>query len=118
MALVFNTKTYTANSYEKDVVGYIGAAKTITTKDDLALTRGQPHVSATFSGQSKAEAKLTRTLSLTDAKTPTGDIIVKTQVYAPVGAAGADIDTALNDHGALISGADFKSVVKSQKISF
>lgn len=118
MSLVFNTKTYTANSFEKDTVGYTGAGKTITAKDDLAISKGNPSASASFSGQSKAEAKLTRTLTLTNAKTPTGDIIVKTQVFTPVGSDSTDVDAALNDHGALVSGADFKSVVKNQKINF
>lgn len=118
MSLIFNTKTYTADAFEKDTVGYIGSAKSVTIKDDLKLTRAAANPSATFSGQGKSEAKLTKTLTLTGAKTPTGDIILKCQVFSPVGAAGADIDSALNDFGALISGADVKTFVKSQKICF
>lgn len=118
MSLIFNTKTYVADSFEKDSVGYNGPAKTVTLKDDVKLSRVAAVGSAVFSGQAKAEAKLTRTLTLTGAKTLTGDIIIKVLVFTPVGAASGDIDAALNDTGALVSGADFKSFVKVPKINF
>lgn len=118
MSIVFNTKTFTPDSFEKDAVGYNGPGKTVSTKDDLRLQRTAASATAVFSGQSKSEAKLTRTLTLTGAKTLTGDVIVKLQVFTPVGAASADIDAVLNDCGALLSGADFKSFVKVPKINF
>lgn len=118
MALTFNTKTYTADSFQKDVVAYVGAAKTVSIKDDLKLARTAPKPSSTFSGLGRTSCKLTRTLSLTNALTPTGDAIITTEVSVPVGYTSADVDALLNDHGALISGADFKTHVKSQKISY
>ncbi|DAD52659.1 coat protein [ssRNA phage SRR7976299_16] len=118
MPLVFNTKTYTADSFASDSVGYIGAAKTVSAKDDLTMRRSKPKPSAVSSGVGRTFAKLQRTVNLTGALTPTGLISVETIVYAPVGVASADVDAVLNDHGALVSSADMKSHVKLQKISF
>jgi hypothetical protein len=118
MSLVFNTKTYTADQFGSDAVGYIGAAKTLSVKDDLQLSRVSAKPTATFSGVSRTQAKMTRTLTLTGALTPSGQAILAISVSVPVGAASADIDALLNDLGALLSGADFKTHVKGQKISY
>lgn len=118
MSLVFNTKTYSADSYAINSVGFIGAAKTASAKDDLLLSRSAPKPTSDFSGLSRTEAKLTRTLTLTGAKTASGEAKVRILVDVPVGYASTDVDALLNDTGALLSGADFKTHVKSQKISF
>lgn len=118
MSLTFNTKTYAGDSYAVNSIGYTGAAKTASVKDDLLLSRSTPKPTDTFSGLSRTEAKLTRTLNLTGAKTTTGEAKVRISVDVPVGYAAADVDTLLNDTGALLSGADFKTHVKQQKISF
>lgn len=118
MALTFNTKTYNADSYAGNRVGYVGALKTVSIKDDLSLSRSAPSPTANFSGVGKTMARLTRTLALTGAATLTGDAICKIEVSVPVGFASADIDALLNDMGALLSGADFKAHVKTQKINY
>lgn len=118
MAIVFNAKTYSADSYAINSVGYVGAGKTASVKDDLLLSRSAPKQTDVFSGLSRTEAKLTRTLTLTGAKTTTGDGKVRVLVDVPVGYASADVDALLNDAGALVSGADFKAHVKAQKISY
>lgn len=118
MPLVFNTKTYTANRFNGDSVGYIGTLKTVTKKDDLVLIVTPPKPTSTFSGVGRARAKLTRTLDLTGALTPTWEAIIDANVSVPSGFASADVDALLNDFGALISGADFKTVVKSLKVNF
>jgi len=118
MSLTFNTKTYTADGFGSDAVAYIGAAKTASTKDDLSLRRQRPKQTEAFSGLSRTSAKMTRTLTLTGAKTPTGDAILSVDVAVPVGYAGADVDALLNDMGALLSSASFKAHVKAQQINF
>jgi len=118
MSLVFNTKTYSADSYAMNSVGYVGASKTASSKDDLLLSRSAPKASNTFSGLSRTEAKLTRTLNLTGALTSTGEAKVRILVDVPVGYASVDVDALLNDMGALLSGADFKTHVKTQKVSY
>lgn len=118
MALTFNAKTFNADSYQKDQVGYIGALKSVTIKDDLRLARTAPKPSATFSGVGRTNAKLTRTWTLTGALTPTGDAIISIDVSVPAGFASADVDALLNDFGALVSGADMKTHVKSQKVAY
>lgn len=118
MSLTFNTKTYNADSFQQNAVGYIGAAKTVSVKDDLSLKRTAPKPTAVFSGVGRTEAKLTRTLVLTGALTPSGEAIVDISVSVPVGYASADVDALLNDMGALLSSASFKTHVKSQQVSF
>jgi hypothetical protein len=118
MSLVLNAKTYTADKFGVDAVGYIGAAKTLSVKDDLQLSRVSPKPTTTFSGVSRTQLKMTRTLTLTGALTPTGDSILTIGVSVPVGAASADIDSMLNDFGAWLAGADAKTHVKGPKISY
>lgn len=118
MSLVFNAKTYIADSYQQNAVGYTGAAKTVSVKDDLGLSRVQPKPTPVFSGVGRTQAKLTRTHTLTGALTPQGDSIFSVSVSVPVGVAGGDVDALLNDMGALISSASFKTHVKSQTITF
>lgn len=118
MSIVFNTKTYSGDSFAMNSVGYVGVGKTASVKDDLLLSRSAPKPTDTFSGLSRTEAKLTRTLTLTGAKTVTGEAKVRVLVDVPVGYASADVDTLLNDAGALVAGADFKNHVKQQKINF
>jgi hypothetical protein len=118
MSLVFNAKTYNADSYQKDQIGYIGVLKTVSVKDDLKLSRTQPKPTDIFSGLGRTQAKLTRTLALTGAKTTAGDIILTIDVAVPVGYLAADVDAVLNDMGALLAGANFKTHVKSQQVTF
>lgn len=118
MSLTFNAKVYTADSYGTNLVGYIGAAKTVSVKDDLKLGRTAPKPTAIFSGVGRTMAKLTRTLTLTGALTPSGEAIVDISVSVPVGTSSGDVDALLNDMGALVSSASMKSHVKAQQITF
>jgi hypothetical protein len=118
MSLTVNAGTYTADSFQKDQVGYIGAAKTVSVKDDVVLKRTQPKPTAVFSGVGRTSAKLTRTLTLTGSLTPTGDAIVEINVSVPVGYTAANVDTLLDDFGAFLASASFKTHVKGQKISY
>lgn len=77
-----------------------------------------PRPTAAYSGVTRVYCNLTRTLTLTGALTPTGDIAVKIEVMVPVGAASTDIDTALNDMGAFLASATYKTHVKTPQISF
>lgn len=118
MALTINAKTYNADSYQQNQVGYIGSLKTVSVKDDVALKRTSPKATTVFSGVGRTSAKLTRTLTLTGALTPTGDGIVEISVSVPVGYASADVDSLLNDMGSFLASASFKTHVKSQQVSF
>jgi len=118
MALTFNTKTYTADSFNGNQVSYNGPANTLSVKDILRLARTQPKPSAVYSGNGRFEVKLTRTHTLTGALTPTGDSITTISYSGPVGIPSADADAISNDLGALVSGADFKSMIKTLKVSY
>lgn len=118
MSLTVNAKTYAPDSYQKDMVVYVGPGKTVSAKDDLKLSRTAPKPVATFSGLGRTTSKLTRTVTLTGAVTPTGEAIIEVNVSVPVGMAGADIDTLLNDYGSHVASASFKTHVKNQMITF
>lgn len=118
MTLAVNAKTYTADSFAKDSVQYIGPGKTVSVKDDLKLARQAPKGNAVFSGVGRTEAKLTRTLTLTGALTPSWEMILGINVSVPVGFTAADVDTALNDMGAYLASASFKTLVKTQQIAY
>ena len=118
MSLTVNAGTYTADSFQQSQVGYIGPAKTVSVKDNVVLKRVEPKPTSVFSGVGRTTAKLTRTLTLTGALTPTGDAICEINVSVPVGYTAANVDTLLNDFGAFLASASFKLHVKSQQISF
>jgi len=118
MAVTMNAKTYNADSHGVNAEGYAGPAHTMTVKDYLRHIRTAPRPTATFSGVGKTSAKLTRTFTLTGALSPTWDGIFEFTTSVPVGAAGADVDTALNDLGSYIASAPYKLLVKNQQINF
>lgn len=118
MSLTINAKTYTADLFGTSAVGYIGSLHTVSAKDDVRLSRTAPKSTSTFSGVGRTSCKLTRTLTLTSALTTTWDGILDIQCTIPVGAASADIDSMLNDMGAFLASATFKTHVKGQQISF
>lgn len=118
MSLTINAKVYTADSFQQNTVGFIGSLKTVSVKDNVQLKRSAPKPTSLFSGVGKTQAKLTRTITLTGALSPSGEAIVSIDVSVPVGAAGVDVDSLLNDMGSFLSSASFKSHVKAQQISF
>lgn len=118
MTLAINSKTYTANSFQKDAVVYSGPNHTVSNKDSMKLARVAPKPVGDFSGVGRTSSKLTRTHTLTGALTPSGDLIVNIDVAVPVGTNGTDVDTALNDLGAYVASAAYKTLVKAQLINY
>jgi hypothetical protein len=117
MSLTINAKSYTADSMQKDSVGYVGPLNTVTVKDTMKLARTAPKPTAVFSGVGRVQAKLTRTLTLTGAATPSGDLILDMNVQCPVGFSSADVDTAAADLSAWFATAAFKDLIKKQLIN-
>lgn len=118
MSLTFNSKTFTADSFQQNAIGYVGPAKSVTMRDDVMLRRTAPKPTEVFSGVGRASAKITRTLALTNAKTLTGDAIIEANVSVPVGFTSADVDALVADFAAYVASAEFKTLVKTQKINF
>jgi hypothetical protein len=118
MPLIFNTKTYTPDSFGNTAVGYIGAGHTASTKDDLVLRRQAAKPTSAFSGVSRTQSKLTRTVNLTGSLTPKSEMLVAIDVTVPVGTADADVDAIVADMAAYVSSADFLTHVKTQKTNF
>jgi hypothetical protein len=118
MSLTVNAKTYVTDGTTKDAVSYAGPLNTLSVKDIVRLARTAPKPTSTFSGVARSQAKLTRTLPLTAALTPTADAILDIQAQVPVGAVAADIDTICNDMGAYVASASFKSLLKNLLITY
>lgn len=118
MTASVNAKVYTADSFAANSIGYTGPNHTVSVKDYLRLSRVAPKPVADFSGVGRTTAKLTRTLTLTGALTTAHDAILGVDVSVPVGYTAGDVDTLLNDMGAYVASAAFKTHVKSQLINF
>lgn len=118
MTTSVNSKTYTQYSVSPNLVGYSGPAHTASIKDLLNLGRTAAKPTPTFSGVVRSEGKLTRTLTLTGALTTKGDAILEIKTSIPVGADATDIDTLLNDMGAYLASATYKTIVKNSLINY
>lgn len=118
MALTINAKSFTADSYSPNAIAYFGPAHTQTLKDDVRLGRVFAKPTSVFSGVGRTSAKLSRTLTLTGALTTSGDAICEISVSVPIGAASGDIDSILNDMGAYLASASYKTLVKNQQIAY
>jgi hypothetical protein len=118
MSLTVNATTYAPDSGSANTASYRSSTHTVTTKDEVRLARTPPKPTSTFSGVGRTSAKLTRTLTLTGALTPTWDAILDVQISVPVGFTAANVDSMLNDMGAYVASAPFKLHVKNQQITF
>lgn len=117
MSLSVNTKTYSADSFRPDTIKYVGPANTVSVKDIVTLARTAPKPTVEFSGVGRTMAKLTRTLSLTNALTPTADGILELNAQVPVGASATDVDALATDFAAWITSTQGKALLKQQLIN-
>ncbi len=100
MTITLNTLAYNQDSFAtKDKVVYTGPSHTFTTKDVLSLSRVAPKPTKDFAGVAKAEAKRTKTVTLTNGLT--ADAIITVSCSLPVGMAKADADALRDDVGDL-----------------
>jgi len=118
MPLSPGAATFTADSYQKDSVEYIGVLKTNSVKDNITLRRTAPKPTPVFSGVARSGLKFVRTLTLTGALTPTADAIFDLSVSLPVGAAPADLATIIALFAAMVGEADFATLATSGKIAY
>lgn len=118
MSATMNAKTYSLYSAGPNLVAYAGPNHTASVKDKLSLGRTDAKPTSVFSGVVRSDGKLTRTLTLTGALTSTGEAILEIKTSIPVGVASADVDTLLNDMGAYLASAEYKTIVKNSQINF
>lgn len=117
MALTVNAKSYVADSFGPNAVGYVGPAHTASIKDTIRLARTAAKATATYSGTNRYQLKASRTHTLTGVLTSTGDSITDLGFNLPAGIAAADVDTLCADLGAYIATAEFKTLLKAMTIS-
>jgi len=117
MALTINAKTYSADSFGPNAVGYVGPAHTASVKDTVRLARTPAKPSTAYSGTNRYQLKASRTHTLTGALTTTGDSVADLGFNLPMGIASADVDALCADLGAYIASAEFKTLLKAMTIS-
>lgn len=119
MPIVINTKTYTQDAASgPNSIPYNGPLANLSTKDKLELGRTVAKGNSVYSGNARERAKLTRTTTLTGAKTTSGDMIFDVGSSVPIGTSDAAIETACDDLAALIGSVTYKTLVKKQLLSY
>lgn len=117
MSLTINAKSYTADGFYGNVVTYIGPNQSGSTKDKMSLKKTDPKATPDFSGVNRYEAKFVRTVTLTGAKTPTGEAWKRIEIVTPVGMSDADRDALIGDDAVWEATAGFKAMVKVGQVN-
>lgn len=116
MSITVNSKTYSFDSQRSaDAMRYNGPSQTLGVKDYFDAKRTAPKPTATFAGQAKAEAKLTR--SLTNGTSPVGDGIITISVSFPAAAASTQVDSMLGDMAAWFATASATSLLRDHDVT-
>jgi len=114
MTITVNTKAYNADiATSPNSLPYVGPSNSLSIVDRIDLARTMPKPTATFSGMARSRIKLVRTLTLTGALTPNGPLTIDVNINVPVGAAGADVDSALSDLAAAFGQQWVKDLAKN-----
>jgi len=113
MTITVNAKSYTADGWDNNSVRFQGPSNTTSVKDRMLQKKSDPKPTALFSGVSRFQVKLTRTHTLTGAKTTSADGSCDLNFALPVGIASADVDSYCADLGAYIATAGFKTALKT-----
>jgi hypothetical protein len=114
MTITLNTKAYNADvASSPNSVPYLGPSNTFSVMDKLDLYRTMPKATKEFSGIARSRLKVSRTLTLTGALTATGPLTIDISMNVPVGAASADVDSALADVAAAYAQQWVKDLAKN-----
>lgn len=117
MAITVNAKSYIADGFFGNTVSYIGPGQSGAAKDRLVLKKTDPKATPDFSGVNRYEAKFTRTVTLTGAKTATGEAWKRVEIVTPVGMSDADRDALIGDDAVWEATAGFKAMVKVGQVN-
>lgn len=117
MSLTFNTKTYSEDtSLGSDGKRYAGPDQSYNSRDHLDLRRTFPKKTATYSGNSRSQAKFTRTG--TDGTETVGDMILNIQGSIPADVAPAEVTAFIADAAAYVATTMYAELVEENKITF
>lgn len=117
MAISANAKSYVADGFYGNTVTYQGPAQSGSVKDRLTLKKTDPKASSDFSGVNRYEVKFVRTVTLTGAKSPTGEAWKRVEIVTPVGMSDADRDALIGDDAVWEATAGFKAMVKTGQVN-
>lgn len=117
MALTVNAKSYVADGFDTNSVRFQGPAKTMSTLDNLTRKKADPKPTDVFSGNARYTMKLSRTHTLTGAKTTSSVGSVTIEFVLPVGITDADRDSYCADLGAFMATAGFKADLKALQVN-
>nr|URG15829.1 MAG: coat protein [Leviviridae sp.] len=118
MSLTINTKPFNLDTVSANGTLYVGPAHSFSSKDVLGLGRQPIKSSATFSGMSRGNAKLTRSHALTGAVTEKGDSFVAAEFGIALGTADADVEALVEDFAAYVSSQAFLDQAKKRAVNF
>lgn len=110
----FNSKTYTLDSNTANSAIYRGPGQTLSVRDQLQVSRQRIKTSAAYSGTSRGNATLTRTVALTGALSPSGVASMSVDPALPVGMSGADQDALIADFRGFVASDEFVTWIKSR----
>lgn len=117
MAITLNTVAFNQDAFATpNRVNYVSSNHSFTAKDMLSLARVAPKATATFAGVGRAEAKRTKTVTLTDGST--AEAIVTVQCSLPVGMAKADADALRDDIGDLAISATGETLFWNHDLTY
>jgi len=117
MSLTFNTKTYTEDtSLGSDGKRYAGPAQSYNLRDHLDIRRTFPKKTATYAGNSRSQAKFTRTG--TDGTENVGDMILNLQGSIPAAVQTSEVSAFIADAVAFFAATEYAEVVEDNKITF
>lgn len=114
----FNSKTYSLDSLTSNAATYSGPQQSLSLRDQLVLSRQRIKTAASYSGNSRGNATLARTVSLTNAATPTGVAALACDNTIPVGTSSADVDVLIADFRGFVASDEFATWVKSRAVNY
>lgn len=117
MTITVNTRAYALDNASGNAAVYTGPASTFSARDLLTLKRTAPKPSGDFAGVARAEAKMTKTVTLTGVTQTKGDAIVSISLALPVGMSEADVDTLKADIVSLAGTTNFKDLIWKHDIN-
>jgi hypothetical protein len=112
MSITINSKVFALDSSVQNGATYAGPSQSLSVRDSFGMSRTAPKPTSTYSGTARTESKLTRTVDLTDALTPTGLASLNITSALPIGMSDADIDTLAADLASLAATTGFKNLLK------
>lgn len=115
MPLVINTRSYTVDTPSASSVIYRDPNATFQAPSTAKLGRIAAKPSGDYAGNTKSEAKVSRTPLVAGKYLPA---LIRADSSVPVGTADADVDLMIADFRSLVASTAFVDLIKGGKIYY